>query len=212
MKELLLCHLISVFASAVFAKNLWGSWLRITVLISSFSVLLGEARIDKSGMICVLLLPKKNSLRYLVRHMELWSANIWLKHSSTNYAVSFLYLTHKKLIWRETSLIQSGKSSILPNHSPRINALAKTVPLHLQTHVETCSPAGIWLVTVTQTSALFLTSVAWKSFRHSHYLSQQQHENFFYSLFSLMVFTASVSEEFGKTHPNFTLYLLEKLC
>lgn len=125
--------------------------------------------------------------------MELWSANIWLKHSSTNYAVSFLYLTHKKLIWRETSLIQSGKSSILPNHSPRINALAKTVPLHLQTHVETCSPAGIWLVTVTQTSALFLTSVAWKSFRHSHYLSQQQHENFFYSLFSLMVFTASES-------------------
>lgn len=72
---------------------------------------------------------QKNLLRYPVRHMELRGANIWLKRSSMNYAVSFLYLTHKKLIRRETSLIQKGNSSILPNHSPRINALAKTAPL-----------------------------------------------------------------------------------
>lgn len=79
----------------------------------------------------------------------------------------------------------------------------KQLLCHLQTHVEACSVAGIWLVTVTQTSALFLTSVAWKSFRHSQYLSQQQHENFFYRQLSLMVFTASESAKDLARSPQF---------
>lgn len=103
----------------------------------------------------------------------------------------------KNINYQERSLLATeGKTSIPPNNFPRINALAKTAPLppsktcrHLLCYKDLACDCD----TKTQTSASFLTSVAWKSFRHSHYLSHQQHDNFFYSQFSLMIFTAAES-------------------
>lgn len=86
IKELLLCHLISVFATAVFAKNLWGSWLRITVLISSSESCLVKQEEIWVAWFVFYCYPEK-LLKYLVRHRELWSANILLKHSSMTQGI-----------------------------------------------------------------------------------------------------------------------------
>lgn len=112
-------------------------------------------------------------------------------------------------------MIQRGKSSIPTNHSPRINALAKTAslpPSNTCRHLLCCRDLACDCKTKPQTSAPH-SSRRWKSFRHSHYVSQQQPKNFFCSQFSLNgIHSLRVSKGFGKTHPSFTLYLLEKLC
>lgn len=195
-KVLLLRHL-SVFATAVFAKNLWGSWLGITVLISSFESCLVKQEEIWVAWFVFYCYPKK--IAEIPSNMELWSANIWLKQfndpmNTQSLSCNFLI---KNINYQERNLLaREGKSSIPLNNSPRINALAKTAPLppsktcrHLLCYKDLACDCD----TKTQTSASFLTSVAWKSFRHSHYLSHQQHDNFFYSQFSLMIFTAAES-------------------
>lgn len=63
IKKFLLHHLISIFATAVFAKNLWGSWLGTTVLISLFeSCLVKQEEVRVPWFVFYfLLLPKKTA-------------------------------------------------------------------------------------------------------------------------------------------------------
>lgn len=88
--------------------------------------------------------------------------------------------------------------------------LPKQVLCHLQTHVEASPVAGIWLVTDTnqclvlhvgsmetlQTQPLPLSTATWE------FLLQ--------SVFTNGIHSLRVSKGFGKTRPNFTLYLLEE--
>lgn len=102
---------------------------------------------------------------------------------------------------------------MLPNHSPRINAHAKTAPLPPSNTCRSllccrdlacdcgtnqCLVPHVSSMEILQTQPVPLPTATWE------FLLQSAFTNGIHSL--------RVSKGFGKTRPNFALYLLEKLC
>lgn len=108
-------------------------------------------------------------------------------------------------------MIQRGKNSTPPNHSLRINAFAKTGPLPPSNtcrslpccrdlacgcDINQCLVPHVGSMETLQTQPLPLSTATWE------FLLQ--------SFFANGIHSFRASKGFGKTRPNFTLYLLEK--